>query len=676
MPSQTSCLALAATLALLAAHLSAPKAADAQAASVPPARSSPAAGGLGEWHRFSVNGMPVNLLLPDGYSPRRKYPVILYLHQLDMGDWPEGLLKEINPWFNTAQWRKAYPAIVVSPLLNQKADPSGKTINFGGVSPEDQSGEDNAIAAVQQVIKQYSVDPARVYVTGNSLGGIGTWDILIKYNAISGTQGRLFAAGMPLAGAAYDHGYPTPDSSVVSALKDVPIWAIHGAGDTQVPLVWDKALAAALAGSRSFHFTLAPKLAHDVWDTYYALPTGKACWDWLFAQKAVRLSSGTPKAPKSRLLPSGFLSVRGSQIIGPNGAPVRIACVGGFGTVIVGGRLGYSGPYKGLDANLAAIKKTGFNCLRVDFNDKSVDDPVLMAQFDELVAGCARFGLKVIFDHHNNEATAADWGNAAQQSNGLWFDVGPGTDGTDGAHDKGTISSEKFQQDWVMMAKHWAGNSTVIGFDLDNEPHNQYGHNSENWGQGGPCDIWAMYTRVGNAIQAVDPGALIICEGFADITDKSSNLWWTMDLTHVAAKPVVLNVPHRVIYSPHEYPNMRNGGGGPSYVARMNEDWGYLIRRNLAPVWIGEMGASMDAPDEGGHISIADEAGWAKTLLDYMDGVAPGGLRFTKGQQPVSGDWWLWGCRTGESPDGCLNKDGQVRPGQAPYIARMLFLPK
>lgn len=228
----------------------------------------------------------MNLLLPEGYSRHRQYPVVLYLHQLDMGNWPDGLVAEINPWFNAPAWRKAYPSIVVSPLLDQKADPSGKTINFGGVSSDDQPGEDNAVAAVRQVMAQYSVDPRRVYVTGNSLGGIGTWDLLIKENARTGTAGKLFAAGMPLAGATYDHGYPVPDPAVVAALKEVPIWAIHGADDTQVPLVWDKAMAAALAGRRTFHFTLDPKLGHDVWDTYYALPAGKANWDWLFAQKA------------------------------------------------------------------------------------------------------------------------------------------------------------------------------------------------------------------------------------------------------------------------------------------------------------------------------------------------------------------------------------------------------
>ena len=86
------------------------------------------------------------------------------------------------------------------------------------------------------------------------------------------------------------------------------------------------------------------------------------------------------------------------------------------------------------------------------------------------VAACKKVGLKVVFDNHNNEATPADWENAAQQKNGLWFDTGPGTDGTDGAGNKGTVTAAKFQEDWVRFAKHWAGNSTVIGFDLRNEP--------------------------------------------------------------------------------------------------------------------------------------------------------------------------------------------------------------
>jgi endoglucanase len=637
----------------------------------PPQKTAPSASsltadpGTGSWSQFSVNGMTINLLLPKNYSSSHKYPLVLYLHQLDMGNWPEGLMKETNPWFNTAQWRKDYPAIVIYPELNQKADSSGKTINFGGVSPDNQPGEVNAIAAVQQVMKQYSVNPSRVYVTGNSMGGIGTWDILIKYNAISGTAGKIFAAGMPLAGATYDHGYPTPDSSVVSALKNVPIWAIHGADDTQVPLVWDKAMAASLSDASTFHFTLDPKLSHDVWDTYYALPTGKTYWDWLFAQKAPDPPSaiGSVNASDALMLPSGYLSARGSQIVDSRGHPVRIACVGGFGTDIVGGRLEYSGPYSGLDANIAAVRKMGFNCLRVDFTDKSVGDPVLMGQFDQLVAACKKYGLKVIFDNHNDEATPASWSNAAQQSNGLWYDVGPGTDGTDGAGDKGTVSNAQFQQDWVTMAKHWAGNSTVIGFDIRNEP---CAHTSTPalWGGGGPTDIHAMYQTVGNMVLAVNPNALIICESVINYQKDA----YEGDLSIVKTLPILIRKPSKLVYSVHEYPKEVGGykgpESGPGYVDRMNTMWGWLISQNVAPVWIGEMGSSMNTPGD---------LAWGATLLDYMNGLAPGGIKVSKHQQPISGDWWAWGYQPGNVPDGCLDQTGNLRPEQAPYIKQMLF---
>ena len=377
-------------------------------------------------------------------------------------------------------------------------------------------------------------------------------------------------------------------------------------------------------------------------------------------------SLGAPKPAEPQMLPKGFLSARGGQIVGSNGSPVRIACVGGLGTVVAGGGLGFPGPYQGLDANVAAIRKMGFNCVRVDWNDKSLDNPGLMTQFDQLVAACGASGLKVIFDNHNNEATPANWSNAAQQSNGLWFDVGPGTDGTDGGGDKGTISSEKFLQDWVAMARRWAGNPTVIGFDIRNEP---CAHTATPalWGGGGPTDIHAMYQNVGNAILAVNPNTLIICESVINYRIDA----YEGDLSVARAQPVVLRNPAKLVYSVHEYPKKIGGykgpESGPGYVARMNKTWGWLVAEKVAPVWVGEMGSSMTTPEE---------RAWGETLLGYMNGTAPEGLRFSGKQQPVSGDWWCWGHRDGEKPDGCLDSGGQLRPEQSPFIAQLLFRPK
>ena len=98
----------------------------------------------------------------------------------------------------------------------------------------------------------------------------------------------------------------------------------------------------------------------------------------------------------------------------------------------------------------------------------------------------------------------------------------------------------------------------------------------------------------------------------------------------------------------------------------MNRMWGWLVSENVAPVWIGEMGASM---------SSVESREWGETLLDYLNGKAPNGLRFKADQQPVSADWWVWGCLTGQNPDGCLDEKGLARAEQKPFIDRLLFRP-
>jgi endoglucanase len=276
------------------------------------------------------------------------------------------------------------------------------------------------------------------------------------------------------------------------------------------------------------------------------------------ALSAVRAADGSAETAAPALLPSGFLSVHGSRIVGPDGNSVRIASVGLTGMNVIGGRLQLEGPFKGLDGHVAAMKDMGFNCVRVDWINKNLDDSAGMAQLDQFVAACKKVGLKVIFDNHNNEATPADWENAAQQKNGLWFDTSPGTDGTDGAGNKGTISVGRFQQDWVTFAKHWTGNSTVIGFDIRNEP---CAHSSTPaiWGGNGPTDIRAMYESVGNAILAVNPDVLIICE--AVINYKSGA--YEDDLSVVRKRPVRLNDTSKLVYSVHEYPKDIGGYPGP-----------------------------------------------------------------------------------------------------------------
>ena len=366
------------------------------------------------------------------------------------------------------------------------------------------------------------------------------------------------------------------------------------------------------------------------------------------------------------MLPAGYLHTSGSQIVDQNGNPVRIAAIGWAGTDSL-----VFAPYglwqSSLQQNIDAIKAAGFNTVRIAWTDLLLHaSPLFSATYasinytlnpdlkglnslqvlDALVSDAGKDGLKVIFDHHDNDGGPGGWGG--QQANGLWFDEGPGSDGTDGSGHPGTVTAARFLADSVQLSQRYAGNSTVIGFDVDNEPTSA---GKINWAQGGPTDIEAMYTAVGNAIQKVDPGALIIAEGPEEWSGPAPGMpagFAEGDLSGVATKPVTLAAPNKVVYSVHEYPPDLSGNGSytpAQQVAAMNAGWGYLEAGKIAPVWVGEMGSNMTS---------AQDKAWMQTVLDYMSGKdgAQGGPTFGGNLQPVSGSWWQWGAAPGQDPDG------------------------
>jgi aryl-phospho-beta-D-glucosidase BglC (GH1 family) len=363
------------------------------------------------------------------------------------------------------------------------------------------------------------------------------------------------------------------------------------------------------------------------------------------------------------MLPAGYLSTHGNQIIDDAGNPVRIAAVGWNGAD--------GGAYapQGLDrinyrTTMRQMVAAGFNTVRIAFCDQmltarpqrnAIDyrrNPELMdlsalQVLDKIIDYAGQIGLKVILDHHNNEGGGGPYRLGGQQPNGLWFDLGPGStneDNGDGTGNPGTVSAATFRANWVMLARRYAGNATVIGFDLHNEPSQGPKGNGINWGDGGPTDLHAMCTTVGAATQAVNPGPLVICEGLQDYGSGAPD----GDLRGTVEKPLVLPVAHKVVYSVHEFPReIANAipDSGPGAIERMNRAWGHLVINNVAPVFVGEMGSSM---------LTKESRAWGETLISYMNGSAPGGPRFGDGEQPVSGCWWAWGDLAGQVPRGVL----------------------
>ncbi len=123
---------------------------------------------------------------------------------------------------------------------------------------------------IQKKIKEFDADPDRVYITGLSMGGYGTWDLISRY----GTD--LFAAAMPCCGGA--------DPAQAAKMKDLPIWIFHGGADPTVPVMLSRRMYAALkeAGSDVVFYKEYPGVQHDCWTQTYQNPEA---WKWLFSQK-------------------------------------------------------------------------------------------------------------------------------------------------------------------------------------------------------------------------------------------------------------------------------------------------------------------------------------------------------------------------------------------------------
>ncbi len=229
----------------------------------------------------SLDGMTYYVVLPPNYSPTQQYPVLLFLHGGGQESEMPGLA---DAWFDTAAFQSAYPSIIVEPVLAN----ASATTTWGGYPNDGSSistntvGENDALAILAQVMSQYSVDPNRVYVTGLSLGGYATWDLMIKYNAYDGTEGRIFAAGMPVASDW--EGLSGPSTAIASELENVPIWAIDNGNDLFTG--WDPAMVNALGPDSAYHYTDLSQPGEDAWDSVYPLPEGAPYYDWLFSQYA------------------------------------------------------------------------------------------------------------------------------------------------------------------------------------------------------------------------------------------------------------------------------------------------------------------------------------------------------------------------------------------------------
>ena len=191
--------------------------------------------------------------LPDGYDaePGRAWPLLLFLH--GAGERGDSLAAVgIHGPLKERRQGRDLPFVIVAPQV-----PEGERWTVGRVA-----------AALDDALATYRVDADRVYLTGLSMGGFGTWE------AIQRMPGR-FAAAVPVCGGGLPLG--------VETAREVPVWAFHGAMDSVVPVEMSVGMVRALrrAGG-DVRFTVYPDADHDSWSETYANPE---VYDWLLAHR-------------------------------------------------------------------------------------------------------------------------------------------------------------------------------------------------------------------------------------------------------------------------------------------------------------------------------------------------------------------------------------------------------
>jgi len=205
-------------------------------------------------------GYPYLLFIPKGYneSGRDRWPLLIFLHGSGERGTDINVVKKHGPPM-LVEKDPAFPFIVISPQLPEESATVGQ---YWDVPPLE--------AILDHALKTLRVDPSRVYLTGLSLGGMGTWDWGTAHP-------ERFAALAPVAARG--------DPAKACNAKDVPVWAFHGDRDDAVDMRGDFEMIDALKKCGSTpapRLTIYPNTDHWSWVPAYNDP---ALWMWMLEQR-------------------------------------------------------------------------------------------------------------------------------------------------------------------------------------------------------------------------------------------------------------------------------------------------------------------------------------------------------------------------------------------------------
>ena len=244
----------------------------------------------------SSGTLPYRLFVPADYDPAKQYPLILHLH----GSGERGIDNRIQIssqsgplafLFHENQAKQS--CFLVAP----QCPTTGNWI--------DNIRRPQLVALIAALKQEFKIDADRVFVTGLSMGGIGTWELLAQ-------NGNLFAAGVPMSGAP---GTLTPAATAALMFR-IPVWNFHAFDDSVVPVGNSQNLIGAMRalGGTPIYTEFATG-DHPIWSSAYATPRW---YDWMMAQHrgtptnvSPFVTITTPTTASAYVTPSNTVTLQG-----------------------------------------------------------------------------------------------------------------------------------------------------------------------------------------------------------------------------------------------------------------------------------------------------------------------------------------------------------------------------
>ena len=229
----------------------------------------------------TIMRLPYRLVAPATVADGATYPLVVFLHGAgERGDDGVSALRHFADRMATSSMRARYPCFILAvqcPKEQRWVDADWSAATPPTFADRPTPAMDAVIAALRATASSRPIDRSRIYLTGLSMGGYGTWDLAARHP-------DWFAAAVPVCGGG--------DPATGPRFAGLPVRAVHGTKDGVVPPERTRAMVSAIRAAGGAADLIELDCGHDAWTVAY---TPECTLDWLFAQRRAQPAERGPE---------------------------------------------------------------------------------------------------------------------------------------------------------------------------------------------------------------------------------------------------------------------------------------------------------------------------------------------------------------------------------------------